>query len=476
MRILLGIPARPRHRRRAPRRRTATSWSRRSPCRATAAGITCTVDGAGRRVYVSHGNQVDVIDADSNEVAGTIADLKGVHGIAVAPDLGRGFISNGRGNNVTIFDLKTLKPIGDPVATGKNPDAILYDPSSKRVFAFNGRDGTATVIDAAEGKVLGHHRPGRQAGIRRGRRGRQRVRQPGGQEHDRQDRRPEDDRLGALAARPRRGAVGLAIDAKSHRLFIGCHNKMMVVVNAETGKVVDHQPIGQRRGRRRLRPGDGPRLLLLRRRHGDGHSRGRAGQVRVVETVKTKEGSRTMALDPKTHDIFLPSADFAPNPNGGRPSPTAGTFAVLLSARDDRLDPPARSASDGVRRTPSLALRAVPAHRRDRTAASSARSVSRSPGRPSNASSGVRRLRLPVRLLRPRRARSILRLRSSATGPPCSSKRTAVRRTEPCASGTPAGRASGPRRRSAGPPAQLLQHRRPQPAAVLPVLLRLAPP
>ncbi len=114
-----------------------------------------TVDAAGRSVYISHGNQVDVLDADSGEIKGTIPDTKGVHGIAVAADLGRGFISNGRADNVAIFDLKTLKRIGDDVPTGKNPDCILYDPSTKRVFAFCGRSGNATVIDAAEGKVLG---------------------------------------------------------------------------------------------------------------------------------------------------------------------------------------------------------------------------------------------------------------------------------------------------------------------------------
>ncbi len=125
------------------------------PCPATAGWDYLTVDAAGRSVYISHGNQVDVLDADSGEIKGTIPDTKGVHGIAVAADLGRGFISNGRADNVAIFDLKTLKRIGDDVPTGKNPDCILYDPSTKRVFAFCGRSGNATVIDAAEGKVLG---------------------------------------------------------------------------------------------------------------------------------------------------------------------------------------------------------------------------------------------------------------------------------------------------------------------------------
>ena len=101
-----------------------------------------TVDEAARRVYVSHGTRVEVLDADTGERKGQVPDTKGVHGIAVAPDLGRGFTSNGQANNVTIFDLKTLKSLGE-VATGKNPDCILYDPATKRIFAFNGRSGSA---------------------------------------------------------------------------------------------------------------------------------------------------------------------------------------------------------------------------------------------------------------------------------------------------------------------------------------------
>ncbi len=294
----------------------------------------CIVDGAGRRVYVSHGNQVDVIDADSNTVAGTIAGLKGVHGIAVAADLGRGFISNGRGNNVNIFDLKTLKPIGDPVATGKNPDCILYDPSSKRVFAFNGRDGTATVIDAADGKVLGTIELGGKpefaaadgaGAVFVNLEDKSTVAKIDAQKMTVSERWPLD---------PGEGPSAMAIDAKSHRLFIGCHNKMMVVVNAETGKVVDHQPIGQGVDAGTFDPetglvyfscGDGTVTVI----HEDGPDK-----YTVVETVKTKERSRTMALDPKTHDIFLPSADFKPNAGGGRPSVVPGTFAVLRFSKE----------------------------------------------------------------------------------------------------------------------------------------------
>jgi len=286
----------------------------------------CSVDAAGRRVYVSHGNQVDVIDADADSVAGTITGLSGVHGIAVAADLGRGFISNGRGNNVTVFDLKTLKPIGDPVATGKNPDCIIYDPSSKRVFAFNGRDSSASVIDAAESKVLGTIDLGGKpefaasdgaGGVFVNLEDKNTVVKLDPMKMTVLERWPLD---------PGEGPSAMAIDAKNHRLFIGCHNKMMVVLNTETGKVVDHQPIGQGVDAAAFDPetgmaycscGDGTVTVV----HEDGPDK-----YSVAETVMTKARSRTMTLDPKTHDIFLPSADF---PAGGGRSPVSGTFALL---------------------------------------------------------------------------------------------------------------------------------------------------
>src|SRR6202049_2472497 len=115
----------------------------------------CVVDSAARRVYVSHGTHVVVLDADSGAIVGDIPDTSGVHGIALAPDLGRGFTSNGRANTVTIFDLKTLKTISTVKSGGVNPDAIYYDAASKHVFVFNGRSANGTVLDAADGKLLG---------------------------------------------------------------------------------------------------------------------------------------------------------------------------------------------------------------------------------------------------------------------------------------------------------------------------------
>ena len=292
-----------------------------------------SVDAAGRRVYVSHGNQVDVIDIDSNEVKGTISDLKGVHGIAVASDLGRGFISNGRGDNVTIFDLKTLKTIGDPAATGKNPDAILYDPSTKSVFAFNGRDSSAAVIDGAAGKVLGTIDLGGKPefGVADG---------AGNVFVNLEDKsmivKLDAKKMTVLErwpVAPGEEPSGLAIDAKNHRLFAGCRNKMMVVVNSETGKVVDHQPIGERVDACAFDPETGMAFASC----GDGTvtvvHEDEPDKYSVAETVKTKTGSKTMTLDPKTHDLFLASADFKPNAGGGRPAVVPGTFAVLRFAK-----------------------------------------------------------------------------------------------------------------------------------------------
>jgi YVTN family beta-propeller protein len=286
------------------------------------------VDEAARRVYVSHGTQVDVLDADSGELKGKIADTKGVHGIALAPDLGRGFTSNGQANNVTIFDLKTLKPLGD-VATGKNPDAIIYDPATKRVYAFNGGSASASVIDAAEGKVVGTIELG----------GRPEFAVADGAGHvfvnleDKDVLVKLDSKKMAVQERwplaPGKTPTGLAMDPRNHRLFVGCRSKVLVVVNAETGKVVADLPIGDRVDASAF---DAETEMIFAS-CGDGtvsvvHQE-TPDKYKAVETIKTKTGSKTMALDRKTHKLFLPSADYKTMP-GARPVPISGTFAVLV--------------------------------------------------------------------------------------------------------------------------------------------------
>ena len=191
-----------------------------------------TADASARRLYISRGTHVIVLDLDSGKNVGDIPDTQGVHGIALAPELGRGFTSNGREGSVTIFDIKTLAPIGGKVKVGENPDAILYDPATKRVFTFNGRSHDSTAIDATNGKVLGT------------------IKLDGKPEFAASDAKGEifvniEDQSELVAIDPSKLEVkskwplapckepsGLAIDRKNRRLFVGCDNKMMAVVDA----------------------------------------------------------------------------------------------------------------------------------------------------------------------------------------------------------------------------------------------------
>jgi DNA-binding beta-propeller fold protein YncE len=297
------------------------------------------VDEAGRRVYISHGTQVDVMDADSYEIKGTIKDeaIKGVHGIAVAPDLCRGYISNGRSNTVTVFDLKTLKPIGDPVKTGPNPDCIIYDRSTKRVFAFNGRGKSATVIEAGDkaSKVAGTIDLG----------GKPEFAAADGSGNVFVNLEDKDEilkidakRMEVLAhwtIKPGKRPVGMAMDTKRNRLFVGCGNQKLVIISAENGQVIDSQPIGKGVDATAFDPetgnifsscGDGTVTVV----HQDGD------KYQVVETIKTKERSKTMALDGKTHKLFLPSADFKASATGGRPTIDPKTFAILVFGKAEK--------------------------------------------------------------------------------------------------------------------------------------------
>jgi YVTN family beta-propeller protein len=290
-----------------------------------------SVDPSARRVYVSHASQVEVLDADSGNVVGQIPDTAGVHGIAVAADVGRGFTSNGRADNVTAFDLKTLKPLGT-VPTGKNPDSIIYDPATKRVFAFNGRDGSATVIDAADSKVAGTIALGGQPEFA--------AADGAGHVFVNLEDKNEVLRLDAKNMKvldrwkiaPANTPVSMAIDPANHRLFVGCRSKSLLVLDTETGKVVATLPIGDRVDAGAFDPetklvfcscGDGT-VTVVRQETPD--------QYAVVETIKTRPQSKTMALDPKTHKLFLPGAEYKPAAAGGRGRPTMvpGSFVMLV--------------------------------------------------------------------------------------------------------------------------------------------------
>ena len=298
-----------------------------------------TVDAGARRVYVSRGTRVVVLDADSGKAVGEISNTEGVHGIALATDLSRGFTSNGRSSTITIFDLKSLKPISEVKSTGENPDAILYDPATRRVFAFNGRTSNATVLDAATGQVAGTIPLG----------GKPEFAVSDGQGsvfvnlEDKNAIAMIDARKLTVEARwPVTGCdepAGLAIDRARKRLFAGCHNKTMAVVDAASGKVVATVPIGQGVDANAFDPGTG----LAFSSNGDGTltvARATEGdKYEVVQTVATERGARTMALDEKTHTIFLPTAKFGPPPSptadrpNPRPSVVPGSFVLLVVER-----------------------------------------------------------------------------------------------------------------------------------------------
>jgi DNA-binding beta-propeller fold protein YncE len=292
-------------------------------------------DAATRRLYVSHATQVEVLDIDSGAVVGKIPNTQGVHGIALAPDLGRGFTSNGRAATITIFDLKTLAVLGE-VPTGKNPDAILYDSATLRVFTFNRGSSDSTIVDAANGTVAGTIELG----------GKPEFATTDGAGHvfvnlqDKNTVAELDTRRLAVAHRwplaPCEDPTGMAIDARNHRLFIGCGNQMMAVLDTHDGHVVTTLPIGSGVDANAFDPetgmafssnGEGT-LTVIREDAPD--------KFHVVENVKTQRGARTMALDPKTHDVFLPVAEFGPAPAATkenprpRPSIKPGTFSILV--------------------------------------------------------------------------------------------------------------------------------------------------
>jgi DNA-binding beta-propeller fold protein YncE len=291
------------------------------------------VDSEARRVYVSHSTHVVVLDADSGATVGDIADASGVHGIALASDLGRGFTSNGKANTVTIFDLKTFKTIDTVKTGGLNPDAIFYDAGTKRVFAFNGKSSNATAIDAASGKVAGMIPVGGKPEFAAG----------DDQGHvfvNVEDKslllEIDAQKLAVLHRWPLTGCKepsGLAFDQKNHRLFSVCGNKKMMVVNSETGKIVTTIAIGEDPDAAGFDPG----TQLVFSSNGESGDltvihEDSADKYTVMETVPTKKYARTMAIDLKTHNIFLPVAEFeAVAPKGEEEPPMKpNSFEVLL--------------------------------------------------------------------------------------------------------------------------------------------------
>ena len=295
-------------------------------------------DSATRRMFISRGSKVVVLDVDSEKVVGEIPDTPGVHGIALAPEFDRGFVSNGRGNNVTIFDLKTLATVGH-AAAGENPDAIIYDPGSKRAFAMNGRSGDVTAIDASTGNVAGTVAVGGKLEFAAADgKGRIYV-----NVEDKSELAAIDSKKLTVLARwpmaPCEEPSGLAMDTEHRRLFAGCGNKMMAVIDADSGKVVATPAIGDGVDANQFDPGTqfafascGEGVLTVV--HEDAPDK-----FTVAENVPTQRGARTMTLDPKSHEVYLVTADFGPRPeptkDNPRPRPPMmpDSFTVLVFAR-----------------------------------------------------------------------------------------------------------------------------------------------
>jgi DNA-binding beta-propeller fold protein YncE len=295
-------------------------------------------DAAARRLYISRATHVTVLDLDSGETVGEISDTPGVHGIAIAPEFSRGFTSNGREGTVSIFDLKTLAA-RSKIKVGENPDAIVYDPFTKRVFAMNGKSQDASAIDAAKGTVVGT------------------IKLEGKPEFAASDGKGEifvnlEDRSELLAIDAKKLAVkatwslapcesptGLSMDRKNRRLFVGCDNKMMAVVDADTGRVlatpaagdgIDATAFDEQTGLAFASAGEGV-LTVVREESPQKFS--------VVQSVTTQPGARTMALDSKTHNVYVVTAKFGPpvaatpdNPHARR-TILPDTFVVLVLAQ-----------------------------------------------------------------------------------------------------------------------------------------------
>lgn len=293
-----------------------------------------TVDPVARRVYVARDTHVQVLDADRDSIVHDIVGTEGVHGIALAPGFGRGFTSDGRDATVTIFDLHTYGVIGRVLVTGRDPDAIVYDSVSRRVFTMNGGSDNATAIDAASGAVAGT--------IALGGRPEFAVADGRGRVYVNIENRSA---LAAIDARtlavvghwplaPCEAPSGLAIDREHRRLFAGCRNKLMAVIDADSGHVITTLPIGAGVDADRFDPetqlafascGDGTVTIV----HEDAPDR-----FAVAGVLATQRGARTMALDAATHAIFLVTAQFGPPAAGGvrsRPTIVPGTFTLLVA-------------------------------------------------------------------------------------------------------------------------------------------------
>ena len=300
--------------------------------------VYITVDGAARRVYLSHGTEFKVLDADTFAVAGTITGgFKRNHGAALVPELGKGFISDGELAEAVMFDMKTMKVLSH-IPTQKDCDSIFYDPVSKHIFTFNGSSKNSTVIDPAKGAVI--------ATIPLGGAPEQAVVDGKGMIYDNLEDTSEvvaiDPRTNTVKSRgpvaPAGQPVAIAMDRQHRRLFISGRNpKLLVVMDADTGKIIGPSfPIGDRVDANIYEPETATVFAATREGTIHIYHQDSPDKLSVVETVKTEFGAKTMGLDPKTHNLFVTTSDFGPAPpkTEKQPNPqpvaTPGTFRVLI--------------------------------------------------------------------------------------------------------------------------------------------------
>jgi YVTN family beta-propeller protein len=295
-----------------------------------------TIDSSANRLYLSHATKVVVVDLNKNAVVGEIAETPGVHAFVAVPEFQRGFSSNGKEAKSSVVDLTTLKTISK-IDTGQNPDAIVYEPHHHEVYVFNHTGNSVTVIDAKSATVTATIPLGGSPEFAV-------VDEKAGRIYcnieDKSEVAVIDSTKHEVVARwpiaPGEEPSGIALDAARHRLFATCHNKMMVMVDTQTGKVVANVPIGG--GVDGCAFDDASQLAFAS--CGDGTTtiakEETPQKLTVVQTLKTERGARTMALDPKTHRIYLPTAQFqpAPSPSPGaspaRPTIVPNTLKLLV--------------------------------------------------------------------------------------------------------------------------------------------------
>jgi len=267
-----------------------------------------TVDDASRRVYISHATQVDVLDADSFAHVGTIPNTPGVHGVAIDPVSGRGYISAGKADSVVAFDAKTLKPLGE-IKVGRKPDAIVYEPFTKRIYVMNGDSDNITVLNAADGAIVGTIALGGGPEFA--------VSDGKGNLYVNLEEQNETLRIDVNALKvkdrwplaPCATPTSLAMDLDDRRLFVGCRSRHLAVLDADSGKVVFTAPIGERVDAGAFDPktrlvylstGDG-KVFVFQEESPDKYSQ--------VQEILTKAGAKTMGYDPRTGNLFVPTSE-----------------------------------------------------------------------------------------------------------------------------------------------------------------------